>query len=36
MADWNIDLMKHESHDKTGEFLDIMFSRYFSIDFTAN
>ena len=29
MADWNIDLMKHQSHDKTGEFLDIMFSRSF-------
>ena len=26
MADWNIDLMKHQSHDKTGEVLDIMFS----------
>ena len=29
MADWNIDLTKHQSHDKTGEFLDIMFSRSF-------
>ena len=29
MADWNIDLMKHESHNKTGEILDIMFSRSF-------
>ena len=29
MADWNIDLMKYQSHDKTGEFLDIMFSRSF-------
>ena len=37
MADWNIDLMKHQSHDKTGEFLNIMFSRsFFPIDFTAN
>lgn len=23
MADWNVDLMKHQSHDKTGEFLDM-------------
>ena len=29
MADWNIDLMKHHSHDKTGEFLNIMFSSSF-------
>ena len=29
MADWNIYLMKHQFHDKTGEFLDIMFSRSF-------
>ena len=29
MADWNVDLMKHQSHDKTGECLDIMFSRSF-------
>ena len=27
MGDWNIDLMKHHSHDKTGECLDVMFSR---------
>ena len=26
MADWNLDLMKHHKHDKTSEFLDIMFS----------
>ena len=29
MADWNLDLMKHHKHDKTSEFLDIMFSRAF-------
>ena len=29
MGDWNINLMKHQSHDKTGECLDIMFSRSF-------
>ena len=27
MGDWNIDLMKHQCHDKTGECLDVMFSR---------
>ena len=26
MADWNLNLMKHHKHDKTSEFLDIMFS----------
>lgn len=30
MADWNLDLMKHQSRDITGEFLDVMFSRSFS------
>ena len=29
MADWNLDLMKHHKHDKTSEFLDVMFSRAF-------
>ena len=29
MADWNLDLMNHHKHDKTSEFLDIMFSRAF-------
>ena len=29
MADWNLNLMKHHKHDKTSEFLDIMFSHAF-------
>ena len=29
MADWNLDLMNHHEHDKTSEFLDIMFLRAF-------
>jgi len=38
MADWNVDLMKHQSHDKTGEFLDMhnVVRTVFPLDFAAN
>ena len=36
-ADWNLDLMNHHKHDKTSEFLDIMFSRaFFPLDLATD
>ena len=29
VGDWNLDLIKHHSHESTGEFLEIMYSRMF-------